>query len=333
MSLTADLTERRSRVIGGSIDPSARDRAIPDQDVIEVTCAACNTRQTASGRALGYSCRTCGSDWRVLRCKGCRKASIVLAGISVCPRCGHDHHARPRQVTARQPSWLTEPDPLSVWIGGVRYLGGHGDRVQPLSSAGLLLDRRGIHLRAFSELFTMRWDTVRGIDIEGPQDITERLTVARLKTLGATTWALKVAYLTVHTANGDAIFEVDGLGPPELHARLSRVLQGLQRAEPTTAPITIERPRAGGTDLPPVTEPAPVPSTPSRPEPLTIDPSAGNAPIEILVIDALWKLAHLREVGLLDDGEVRELRSQLLARLPSDSGIARGTAAGPLLHV
>ncbi len=211
MSITApDLTRIR--------------RPDPDHaghDELVVTCSACGERQHASGRALGYTCRSCGSDWRVMRCQGCRSASVVLAGVSACPRCGHDHRVRPRAVTPRQPSWLTEPDPLSVWIGGVKYLGGHAERDQPVSSGGLLLDRRGVHLRAFAELLSIRWDTVRGIDIEGPQDISERLTLARLRSLGATTWALQVAYLTVHTTNGDAIFEVNGLAPPELHARLS----------------------------------------------------------------------------------------------------------------
>lgn len=287
-------------------------------DVLDVTCAACGTRQSVSGRALGYTCRRCGSDWRVLRCRDCRSASVVLAGISTCPRCGHDHQPRPRAIAPRPPSWLTEPDPLSVWIGGVKYLGGHAERDQPVPSAGLLLDRRGIHLRAFAELFSIRWDRVRGIDIEGPQDISERLSVTRLRSLGATTWALQVAYLTIHTANGDAIFEVDGLGPPELHARLSRVLQGLQRAEPTAAPITIERPSAPA---------APV-AAPPPPELLTIDPEHSDAPLEVLVIDALWKLAHLRDAGLLDAAEVHTLRSQLLARIPAPANVG-----GPLLHV
>jgi len=342
MSLTADLTERRSRVLGGSVDPSAREGVIADPDTIDVTCAACDTRQQASGRALGYTCRTCGSDWRVLRCRDCRSASIVLAGISVCPRCGHDHHVRPRAVAPPQPSWLTEPNPLSVWIGGVKYLGGHAERDEPVASAGLLLDRRGVHVRAFAELFSIRWDSVRGIDIEGPQDISERLTVMHLKSLGASTWALQVAYLTIHTTRGDAIFEVDGLGPPELHARLSRVLQGLQKAEPTSRPITIDRPSARTTRptppaMPamPAPEPEPVPQRVAAPryEPITIDPATSDAPLEVLVIDALWKLAQVRDAGLLDEAQVQVFRAQLLTRMPTDAQPVPGTAGGPLLHV
>ncbi len=81
----------------------------------------------------------------------------------------------------------------------MKYLGGHADRDRPIATAGLLLDRRGIHLRAFAELFSIRWDTVGASTIEGPIDISERLSTTHLLELGATTWAMQVAYLTVHT--------------------------------------------------------------------------------------------------------------------------------------
>lgn len=330
-------------------------------DVIVVTCAACGTHQAASGRAGGYTCESCGTEWGVLRCRACRRASVVLAGTTECAHCGHDR-AEARAVEPARPRWLTEPDPLSVWIGGVRYLGGHADRDQPLTSAGLLLDRRGIHLRAFKELLSMPWSSVRGIAIEGPADISERLTVSRLHELGAQTWAVQVAYLTVSTEDGDAIFEVDGLGPPELHARLSRVLQGLQRSEHPPAPIVLERPT-------PVTVPAPVPVEatleapfdapfetpfetpfeapfeppapvafgetpdpwPTAPDIAPIDPATSDAPLEVLVVDALWKLARVREAGLLDDEQTAILRAQLIARVPGLTAAA--PAVGPLLRV
>jgi predicted RNA-binding Zn-ribbon protein involved in translation (DUF1610 family) len=351
MSLTRELTGR-PRVGAPRVDPSPSDRTRPtDDDALVVTCAACGTRQQASGRALGYTCQTCGSVWQVLRCPGCRKASVVLEGTTTCPRCGHEHQAARREGGVRTPTWLTEPDPLSVWLGNVKYLGGHADRDQPVVAAGLLLDRRGIHLRAFSELFSIRWDTVLGINIEGPLEISERMTTTRLLALGATTWAMQVAYLTVRTENGDAIFEVDGLGPPQLHARLSRVLQGLQRSEPAAAPIALERgtPPSPATDWvtptvappPPPPPPSPAPAapvaaarTPAAPAPIEIDLEQSDAPLEVLVVDALWKLAHLREVGLLDESEVRTLRARLLDRLSDTPSEPRpGPDPGPLLHV
>ena len=359
MSLTADVSERgpaRHRRERGPVTVGSRGFAGGRHgrgDVWRV-----RHEPAGIGRAPGYECGTCGSTWQVMRCQGCRKASVVLEGTLTCPRCGHDHQPRSSDAGSR-PSWLTEPDPLSVWLGGVKYLGGHRDRDRPVGAAGLLLDRRGIHLRAFAELFSIRWHDVRGIDIEGPLDIAERLTHTRLLELGATTWSLQVAYLTVRTVNGDGIFEVDGLSPPELHARLSRVLQGLERSELPAAPISLERrvaarpepgsvpeaPRAftpATAPLPPPPAPdlpasvvpapfAPVAATPAveSPTALAIDPASSDAPIEVLVVDALWKLAHLREVGLLDDTEVGVLRVRLLGHV---AGLGPGDT-GPLLRV
>jgi predicted RNA-binding Zn-ribbon protein involved in translation (DUF1610 family) len=340
VSLTAhDPLRMRSTVIGGTVDPEQASLPPADDDTITVTCAACGTRQDASGRASGYACRTCGTDWRVLRCRGCRQASVVLEGVTDCPRCGHENR-KAEQKAARLPEWLIDPTPLSVWLGGAKYLGGHAERDQPISSAGLLLDRRGFHVRAFADLFTIPWSTVQSLKIEEPADISERLTVTRLVALGASTWVTSVSYLTVHTTRGDAIFEIDGLSPPELRARLSRVLQGLERSTPSAAPIELDRGRTMPAPPPPptsVAREAPAPSV-ERPEPtaLAIDPANTDAPVEVLVVDALWKLAQLRDGGLLHPDEVAVLRSQLLARVtgnelaPGREGHADG---GPLLRV
>ncbi len=309
-------------------------------DSVVVTCGSCNASQRASGGARGYVCASCGTDWEVLRCRGCREVSIILANTSVCPRCGHEHQRPQVEAAPRVPAWLVEPDPLSVWLGGVKYLGGHAERDEPIAVAGLLLDRRGVHLRAFSELFSISWDTILGISIEGPVEISERMTTRRLLSLGANTWAMTVAYLTVRTTNGDAVFEVNGLAPPDLHARLSRVLQGLQRSDDPPAPIALDR----GVPLAPEPEPSPVPvpvsadafvamaTEPRVPEshtPVDIDPQHSAAPLEVLVIDALWKLARVREAGLIEPAEVELLRTRLLAQIIDEQAIG----SGPLLHV
>jgi hypothetical protein len=306
-------------------------------DAVVVTCGACGTCQRASGRALGYTCTTCGSAWRVLRCRGCRKATVVLSGTTACPRCGREHQSTRHEATRRAPAWLIEPDPLSVWLGGVKYLGGHVERDEPITVAGLLFDRRGIHLRAFSELFSIGWDSVKGINIEGPLEISERLTTSHLLALGATTWAMSVSYLTIRSTEGDAIFEVVGLGPPQLHARLSRVLQGLQRREPPPAPIELERGAPVALPEAPVAltvEPtAPAVAEPAAPTPVDIDASRSDAPLEVLVVDALWKLAQVRESGLINDRELAMLRARLLARVNDDRVNGTATGPGPLLHV
>jgi predicted RNA-binding Zn-ribbon protein involved in translation (DUF1610 family) len=312
------------------------------EDVVDVTCGACGARQHASGRALGYRCEGCGADWQVLRCAGCRKASVVAAGDRGCPRCGHDHRGDELAARRARPRWLTEPNPLSVWLGGVRYLGGHRDHDGPVRNAGLLLDARGIHLRAFRELFSVEWESVRGVAIEGPADISDRLSLQRLLDLGAQTWITQVAYLTVQTTTGDAIFEVDGVGPPELHARLSRVLQGLQRREHPPAPIVIERPPAAPDPEPEVQAVAPAKVTPP-PAPaaapdvapahqaLMPDLETSGVPIEVFVVDALWKLAQIRDAGMVDEHVAATLRAELLALVPALG--APSPTSGPLLRV
>jgi hypothetical protein len=273
--------------------------------------------------------------------------SVVLDGVTACPACGRAHGA-PTRTSPSGPAWVVDPTPLCIWLGGARYLGGHADRDQPITAAGLLLDPRGIHVRAFADLFTIPWTSVRGVDVEGPVEISDRLTMSRLVAMGASTWVTTLSYLTVSTAQGDAIFEIDGLAPPELRSRLSRVLDGLEQVAPVTeaptptptptpAPLAVE-PAEPLPDAPepadwvePVRLPEPVDwdaAAAGEPAPLAIDPGAGDAPLEVLVVDALWKLAQLRDAGLLGPEDVAVLRDRLLARLP------RGSASdGPLLRV
>ena len=173
--------------------------------------------------------------------------------------------------------------------------------------------------------------------IEGPADISERLTMSRLVALGASTWVTSVSYLTLHTARGDAIFEIDGLSPPELRARLSRVLHGLDQPGSTRTPVELERGEPAPAP-PPTAAAVPAPPAAERREPtaLAIDPATSDAPLEVLVVDALWKLAQLRESGLLHPDEVAVLRSQLLARVTGDApaaGLDAPTGSGPLLRV
>lgn len=343
MSLTAHDPHRTE----AGPEPRPAHGPTPGGDSVLLTCGACGHRQHASGRAPGYTCETCGSVWRVLRCRDCRLASVVLDGVTDCPQCGRSHRAR-TGPTAALPSWVLDPAPLSIWLGGARYLGGHAERDQPISAAGLLLDRRGIHVRAFADLFTIPWATVSRVEIEGPLDISDRISMPRLVALGASTWATTVSYLTVHTPRGDAIFEIDGLSSPELRARLSRVLQGLETSPLRSEPIALERGAPGAAPasssaMPPAAVPPVTPETPpvesrgpewgdldrSEPTPLAVEPATSGAPLEVLVVDALWKLAQLRDGGLLGPAEVSVLRARLLARIAQDGGSGGDDSSRP----
>ena len=65
--------------------------------------------------------------------------------------------------------------------------------------------------------------------------------------------------------------------------------------------------------------------------PLAVDPVATDAPLEVLLVDALWKLAQLRDAGRLGADDIAVLRARLLARLPAAGH--HGPDGGPLLRV
>ena len=133
------------------------------------------------------------------------------------------------------------------------------------------------------------------------------------------------------------------------------MLQGLRKAEPERPAIGIERPapvvdlREEPTPAPPRPAPEPVPApeavrTPQpAPEPapapaadasvLTLDPQRTEAPVEAVVIDALWKLAQLHDRGLVSEDEHSVLRAGLMARLPELAGDAGHAAAAPRLRL
>lgn len=98
-----------------------------------------------------------------------------------------------------------------------------------------------------------------------------------------------VSYLTISTANGDAIFENKGLTAPALQARVSPVLRAFERVKaaraPTASPDTATTPTA-----PPV--PAP----------------------QVSVADELMKLAKLRDSGVLSEEEFLGEKQKLLGR-------------------
>ena len=48
-----------------------------------------------------------------------------------------------------------------------------------------------------------------------------------------------------------------------------------------------------------------------------VDLATSELPIEVFVVDALWKLARLYEVGLVDEQVAATLRAELLARVPA----------------
>lgn len=302
--------------LAGDLVPGLGPDIVPS-DPIAVACGECGNVQDAPGGAGGYTCWSCGTPWRVRRCRSCLRASVVRSGSTACARCGHDQRVVPVDPV---PAWVEDPTPLGIWLGGVKYLGGRRGYERPVLGAGLLFDRRGIHVRAFHDVFRIPWSEVRAVGIEAPEEISQRLSMGRLASAGAAAWTLRVSYLTVETTGGAPIFEVAGLNSPQLRAKLARVLQAFDR--PPSAALV---PSSGGATRGPA-----VPESPNG--------SDADAPVPILVVDALCKLARLRELGLLDAAELRLLRGRLLGSLdravvPVPAEPESGGATGELLPV
>lgn len=105
-----------------------------------------------------------------------------------------------------------------------KYLGGHPAR-EKATTATLTIDDDGVRARVIRDFLTVPWSDVAGLEVEGPEQVERRVTVTRLLATGIFAFALKkkqkVAYLTVTTPDGEAIFETDKFTPEELRARLS----------------------------------------------------------------------------------------------------------------
>lgn len=92
-------------------------------DRVTVRCRACGNEQQAAGGATGFRCTECGTAWQVLRCRSCRRASIVSGTATNCPRCGTLYARRRPAVAAPRviggsvvpgPPAVTPPEPAAL---------------------------------------------------------------------------------------------------------------------------------------------------------------------------------------------------------------------------
>lgn len=105
-----------------------------------------------------------------------------------------------------------------------KYMGGHPAR-EKATTATLVVDDDGVTARVVRPFLEVPWSDVSNFEIEGPEQVEKRVTATRLLTLGVFAFAAKkkssVAYVTVGTSEGDAIFEVEKTTPLELRAKLA----------------------------------------------------------------------------------------------------------------
>ncbi len=114
-----------------------------------------------------------------------------------------------------------------------RYLGGHPLHEKEAKEVTAVFDDDGFRTKlpfnrpVWVRNWSVSWQEITSVEVDGPNQVAERVTVTRLLTTGLFAFAFKkkqkVAYFTVTTADGEMIFEVNGVTVPELHASLSAV--------------------------------------------------------------------------------------------------------------
>lgn len=106
----------------------------------------------------------------------------------------------------------------------MKYLGGHPGR-EKATTCTVTIDDDGVRARIIRNFLEVPWSQVRAVEVDGPDEVRRRVTATRLLATGLFAFAIKkkarLAYLTVTTVDGEAIFETDDFTPEELRAKVS----------------------------------------------------------------------------------------------------------------
>lgn len=107
----------------------------------------------------------------------------------------------------------------------MKYLGGHPGREKATTCTVTIDDDDGVRARIIRNFLEVPWSQVRAVEVDGPDEVRRRVTATRLLATGLFAFAIKkkarLAYLTVTTVDGEAIFETDDFTPEELRAKVS----------------------------------------------------------------------------------------------------------------
>jgi hypothetical protein len=180
------------------------------------------------------------------------------------------------------------------------YLGGwsgHSKTYTGKLTKIVVIDKNGVSLRGFSTIFTIPWNQVLDLEVEGPENASKRVTAGRALALGVFALAAKKttksAVLIVKLRSGEeAIFQTEKFTAAELRAKLVPITSQLRKANAPTSPTA-----QAATFAPPSAAPA----------------SNGPLPAAAMsVADELKKLAELKDAGLLTDEEFAGQKAKLL---------------------
>ncbi len=169
------------------------------------------------------------------------------------------------------------------------YLGGWSGQAKtyPGKSKVIKLDKAGVSLCGIKTIFTIPWEQVQDIDVEGPEAASKRITATRMVTMGVFALAAqkksKSAVMIVKLRSGEeAVFQTQKFAAGELRGKLAPITSYLRRAGAAVDGI----------------------AAPSE-QPLGDTPAAS-------VADELKKLAELKDAGLLTEDEFQGQKAKLL---------------------
>jgi hypothetical protein len=153
----------------------------------------------------------------------------------------------------------------------------------------LVVDKNGVSLRGLSTIFTIPWQEITDLDVDGAENASKRVTAGRVAVIGVFALVakkhVKDSMLIVTTASGDqALFHSSQFTALELRQKLLPLITQIQKSKaglPTSSPAA-----------PPATGPT------------------GSSPIG--VADELTKLSQLRDSGVLSDEEFATQKAKLL---------------------
>jgi len=175
----------------------------------------------------------------------------------------------------------TESNYLGGWPGHIKTYTGKFAKV-------LVVDRRGVSLRGLSTIFTIPWQEITDLEVDGAGSVSKRVTAGRVAVMGIFALAAKKktkdSMLIVTTASGDqALFHSSRITALELREKLLPIITQIRKAKADAQRSASAANAAGPTASPPTT-----------------------------VADELTKLAQLRDSGILSDEEFASQKARLL---------------------
>lgn len=232
-------------------------------------------------------------------------ASVLLEALGVQQQTVAAAHERQQKIDSG--SWWLAPQAFkglgftgSFSAADTHYLGGWSGHTKTYTGKMtkiVVIDKNGISLRGISTIFTVPWDQVLDLEVEGPETASKRVTAGRALALGVFALAAKKttksAVLIARLRSGEeAIFQTEKFTAAELRAKLVPITSQLRKANASSSP-----------PAPPTTPP------PSSAAPLANGPSSASSGS---VADELKKLADLKDAGLLTDEEFAGQKAKLL---------------------